>query len=94
MDTMNTKIKDTYEGLKSSIEDHSSIQTIRNVLFILFLLFCVWTIIETCMRLYNFGMSTGIKLCFVGILIIVYIYYQDNNEVSDSNEWSFNLFNL
>jgi len=86
MDTINTKIKDTYENLKPSMKTNLNIQTMKDVIFILFILFCAWNIIETCMRLYNFGMSTGIKLCFVGILIIVYIYYQDNNEDNDSNE--------
>ena len=86
MDTMNTKIKDTYEGLKSSMKTNLSIQTMKDVIFLLFILFCAWNLIETCMKLYNFGMSAAIKMCFVGILIIVYIYYQDNNEDSDSNE--------
>ena len=86
MDTMNTHIKSTYEDLKSSIETNLNIQTIKEVLFILFIIFCAWTLIETCMKLYNFGMSAAIKLCFVGILIIAYIYYQDNNEDNESNE--------
>ena len=86
MDTISNKIIDTYEDLKPSMNTNLSIQTIKDVLFLCFIIFCSWTLIETCMRLYNFCMSAAIKVCFVGILIIVYVYYQYNNEDSDSNE--------
>ena len=86
MDTINNTIKDTYEDLKLSIETNSSIQAIKDIIFILFILICVWMLIEACMKLYNFGMSAAIKMCFVGVLIIGYIYYQDNNEDNASNE--------
>ena len=45
MDTMNTinnKIKDTYEGLKPSMNTYLNIQTMKDVVFILFLLVYFW----------------------------------------------------
>jgi len=86
MDSVLNKIRGTYEDLKPSMNTNLNIQTIKDILFLFFILVCAWSLIETCMKLYNFGMSAAIKLCFVGILIIVYIYYQGNNEDSDSNE--------
>ena len=86
MDIMHTKVKATYEDIKYSIETQSGIQAIKDVLLILFIIFCAWNIIGTCLKLYNFGMSSAIKICFVGILIIGYIYYQDNKDDNDSNE--------
>ena len=86
MNNMNTMIKGTYESLKPSMNINFSIQTMKDVIFLLFILFCAWNIAETCMKLYNFGMSSAIKMCFVGLVILGYIYYQDNNEDNESNE--------